>query len=365
LKDTDSVVGIYEVLDPATTISVAAKINPGIKKIYVIYDNSRSGIDSKDLIVDALKESRYEIRYLNMFTINQIMNEVSKLDDDSIVLLGAYHSDVNGYTIPADKFSELISRASSVPVYDLQDYRLGNGVLGGCLLTGNETGRNAAELGIRLLKGESIHEMENSDKHLTACVFDYQQLERFKIPLDILPQGSTIINKPFSFFETYKTLVIGTIILIATLSIFIVLLLWHIGRRRRAELAANQANEELKALYEQLYAIDEQLKFQLTELSAAHENLRLSEEKYRLVAEATNDIIWDWNAENGQIHYSGGLKEMLGYEPTEIEDREAWSRIVLEEDQDSVTRAVIESIKNRKDLSMIEYRVKHKNGDIV
>jgi len=363
LENEDNVVGIYEVLDPAGTINAAAAINPAINKIYVIYDNSKSGIDSKDLIVDALKETDYELVFLNMLSIEKVLETVAKLDQNSIILMGAYSSDIYGYKIPADKFSEQISESSSVPVYDLQNYRMGNGILGGCLLSGSETGRNAAELGIKLLKGEPAGKIGNVKKNLASYIFDYEQLERFQIPLESLPEGSSIINKPFSFFETYRTLVLGTVISFAVLILFILILIWHINKRKRAEMEAKGANQELQALYEQMYAIDQQLKCQLEELSAAHEKLQLSEEKYRMVAEATNDIIWDWNIIDGRIRYSGGLNQILGYDASELPSKEDWFGIMVldhfaEVNQEDIEQYMLRNLKTKS----FEYRVRHKSG---
>ncbi len=362
LANTDNVVGVYEVLDPAGTLRAAAAINPGLRTVYVIFDNSKSGIDSKNLIVEGLRDSEYEIVFLNMLSIKEIFKRVSKLDDSSIILMGAYSSDVYGYKLPADKFSEQISNASAVPVYDLQTYRLGNGILGGHLLSGFETGRNAAELGIRLLNGDPVEKIDNVEKNLAAYIFDHKQLERFQIPLEKLPKGSMIINKPFSFYEAYRALVIGTVISFTVLLIFILVLLWHANKRKKAEMALIAANQELKALYEQMYAIDLQLKHQLEELSIAHKKLLASEEKYRMVAEATNDIIWDWDAEDNKIHYSGGLHQILGYDESEVSTKEDWMSLVIQDYTDQGEIEDIEHVLKNLRSPVSEYRVRHKTG---
>lgn len=365
LKDAENVVGVYEVLNPAETIRAASHINTELEKIYVIFDNSQSGLDSQKLIVEGLTDTKYKLVFLNMLSIDSLLEKISTLDKNSVILMGAYSADANGFRIPADKFAELISKASSVPVYDMMDYRLGHGILGGCLLSGSETGKASAELGVKILRGSSADLLDTVEKTPTAHTYDYEQLQRFRIPMDRLPEECNIINKPFSFFETYKHLVICTVVAFAVLLAFILILLRLIKKRKKAENAAYEANEELKALYEQLYAIDQQLKHQLNELSGAHENLRLSEEKYRLVAEASNDIIWDWNSENRLVYYSSGLKAILGYETTELMNQGAWYQVILAEDKEIFKKEIEKSVEWKQDLSTIEYRVRHKNGDIL
>lgn len=364
LAGADRVTGVYEALDPVGTLDAAVKINPAIEKVYVIHDNSQSGIDSKNQIM--MDHNRYKCKlvFLNMMPIGEITDTLKNLEQDSIVLLGAYNSDVTGYRLPADKFAELISESSAVPVYDMWDFRFGNGVLGGSLLSGATTGNIAAELGIRILEGESVGGIPIVDQNVTEKIYDYTQLERFGIRLDQIPKDSKIINKPFSFYDTYKELVIGIFIAFAVLITYILLLIININNRKKAERKAREANLELTALYEQLYAFDQQQKHQLKELSTAHEMLQLSEEKYRMVAEATNDIIWDWSIHDNVIHHSGGLKEILGYNETEIRCKEDWYNIILPEDLEFALKSIPPDSAEQNSI-IGEYRVRHKSGKII
>ena len=48
-----------------------------------------------------------------------------------------------------------------------------------------------------------------------------------------------------------------------------------------------------------------------TEMSLLEE-VRISEERYALAAEATRDALWDWDVASGQVFYSTNWKAMLG-----------------------------------------------------
>ncbi|MDD3169122.1 MAG: EAL domain-containing protein, partial [Eubacteriales bacterium] len=318
--------------------------------------------DSKQQILEDQLQDRYELIFLYTLPIEEIMKTISTLNKNSVILLCGYTEDAKGYKIPADKFGELICDASSVPVYDMWNFRMGNGVLGGSLLSGETIGGYAAELAIRVLDGEQIDRIDNINEKVAEQIYDYEQLERFGIPLERLPHGSTVINKPFSFFDTYKELVIGTIIAFAVLMIYILLLINNIKNRKKAERQAYKANQELSALYEQLYAIDQQLKHELVERSIALEKLQVSEENYRMVAEATNDIIWDWNPENNLIHHSGGLNQMLGYSDAEFVNKEDFLEIIEKEDLEYVQTEFTKAFQNENHVSACEYRVRHKDG---
>ena len=52
---------------------------------------------------------------------------------------------------------------------------------------------------------------------------------------------------------------------------------------------------------------------EITERKQAEEALKVSEERFRIAAETTNDLIWEWNIVNGTLEWFGAIDEKLGY----------------------------------------------------
>lgn len=52
--------------------------------------------------------------------------------------------------------------------------------------------------------------------------------------------------------------------------------------------------------------------------------LRESVARYNIVAKATSDTIWDWDLQTNKIYWNKGLKDVFGYEESEICDDESW-----------------------------------------
>ncbi|MFM9984215.1 MAG: PAS domain-containing protein [Flavobacteriales bacterium] len=52
--------------------------------------------------------------------------------------------------------------------------------------------------------------------------------------------------------------------------------------------------------------------------------LRESEERFHIIARATNDAVWDYDIVKDQLWWSDGLKDLFGYDPAKIENTLEW-----------------------------------------
>ncbi len=293
INGAKGVTGISEEVDPEGTVKAALKINPNLKEVYVVYDNSESGISTGKMAVNAVHKAAPGVKAiaLNEGTGDGILQKVGQASKDSIILITTYYSDSQGNVMGFEDFCERISRTSHVPVFHIYDFGLGHGALGGSLVSGKVQGEYAGKIALRLLNGEAISRIPIYTLKTNQYIFDYEQLQRFNIDLKKIPQGSEIFNKPFSFLETYKNLVITVLIIFVILVVFIFILLFYIKKisRMRRELA--ESNSELTQIYEELAASEEELRQQFDELTNAQREVRkLNDELELRVAERTNEL---------------------------------------------------------------------------
>ncbi len=52
----------------------------------------------------------------------------------------------------------------------------------------------------------------------------------------------------------------------------------------------------------------------ITDTKRAEKEIRLAKERYDIVMQATNDAIWDWDIEKGEIYWGEGYKTLFGYD---------------------------------------------------
>jgi len=164
--------------------------------------------------------------------------------------------------------------------------------------------------------------------------------------------------------EIYKSLIYFVVIIIFFLLILVFILLRNIYLRTRAEKELRLKNEEITAVYEEITASDEELKGNIQELMQKQEALWRSEERYRVVAELTMDIIWEGDFVNKKRHFfSEKVYDILGYKGWEMEPLDTWFDIVHPEDIEWVRKAIKHQMDDRVEVEAFEYRVKCKGGD--
>src|SRR5262249_52299557 len=133
--------------------------------------------------------------------------------------------------------------AASVPIFGIGDYELGRGIVGGPLMQIQALGREAAEVGLRILKGETPGGINPPSVVFGAPMYDWRELRRGGHSETRLPPGSVVQFREQIVWEQYRwqIILIAATILAQTLLIAYVLLQ---NRRRRAAEVSLQESEE-------------------------------------------------------------------------------------------------------------------------
>jgi diguanylate cyclase (GGDEF)-like protein len=278
--------GIVETIDIEPTIKSIIKLQPTIKDIIVICDSTSTGKLNEEDTKDIIKRLRLDVNFhfyedINIETLDKT---VKKFGDNTAILHVGQLKNNEGEFINYENIGPLISKDIKAANYICWDFALGNGLLGGKVLNSIEHGRAAAGIALKILNGEKVENIPILSKSVSSYTFDYNQLKNLKIDTDKLPDGSAIINKDFSFYETYKKLVWSVISILIILSTFIIILFINVKRRKESERKLQENFEELSAVYEELTATEEELRAQYDELQESEEFLRLSEERYKHLA---------------------------------------------------------------------------------
>ncbi|MBB5519551.1 PAS domain S-box protein [Amphiplicatus metriothermophilus] len=95
----------------------------------------------------------------------------------------------------------------------------------------------------------------------------------------------------------------------------------------------------------------------ITERVRASAALRQSEARFRAVANATADVIWDWNLKDGAVWWSEGFETRFGHPVTdEPSPVESWTDHLHPEDKDRVLAKIHDAIERRRVFWQDTYR---------
>lgn len=129
--------------------------------------------------------------------------------------------------------------------------------------------------------------------------------------------------------------------------------------RKNTELKLTESYRELEAVHEELVHKEIELKLQYDDLNMHENELRRSEERYRLAVEGVNDGIWDWDGKDGRLFMSKQSRTIMGLDDShEYMTIEKWFNVIAKEDQDRFIRSLNRYVTEpQKKHFQIEYRV--------
>jgi diguanylate cyclase (GGDEF)-like protein/PAS domain S-box-containing protein len=101
----------------------------------------------------------------------------------------------------------------------------------------------------------------------------------------------------------------------------------------------------------------------ITDKKRIEDQLRSSEERWKLAVEASGDGLWDWNRQTDQVTYSSRWKTMLGYGEQEIDNSfEAWKQLTHPDDLPQLLLAMEQHLSGKSATFYSEFRLKCKHG---
>ncbi len=108
----------------------------------------------------------------------------------------------------------------------------------------------------------------------------------------------------------------------------------------------------------------DQLNRLISERKTVEKALRENEQRFRIIAQSTNDIFYEWDVKSGVLKWFGDIDSALGYEVGEIKHTlEDWLRLIHPKDRPSLDDAVLLHKESTKPIQYT-YRVMCKDDSI-
>lgn len=134
-----------------------------------------------------------------------------------------------------------------------------------------------------------------------------------------------------------------------------------ISTKKSAEQKLKQHYTELIATKDKLKQANNELESKVAERTRA---LSESEERFRLVARATNDALWDWNLVTNENWWNETFYTKFGFTPSEEHTtRKSWTERIHPADRSAVESGIMSAINSNQPQWTQEYRFRKENGE--
>ena len=229
------ITGVLEKLSVDKNIELGLRLNPDAKKVVAILDNSITGeVERKRFYKSA--ESYPELTFTEInaseLTSTQLRRELKKVSDDSILIYVVMTEDASGKQYTNKESIRLISDNAAVPALRMVEGGIGEGLLGGNVVSMYKSGEIAANIAVSIAGGRDSGQINVMDSPNIYCV-DQLVMNKFGLDMSLLPEETQIINEQKNFFERNQEAMVPSAMLIIFLIIVILWVCIDNFRRRR------------------------------------------------------------------------------------------------------------------------------------
>jgi signal transduction histidine kinase len=174
-----------------------------------------------------------ELEFIDLLGLpmDEVRRRVATLPDDAAI----YYTATYGAGQARDAVP-LLAAAANRPIVSDTVTQIGYGSTGGIVVLPEPIAAEAARRALRILGGEPASRMPVTRGDFTRPVFDWRQLQRWKVNEARLPPGSEIRFRSSSVWEQYRWQVIAALAVVLLQAAMITWLLLERYRRRAAEL---------------------------------------------------------------------------------------------------------------------------------
>ncbi|MCG3212393.1 MAG: Sensor histidine kinase RcsC [Anaerolineae bacterium] len=281
------VTGIIERVSMQDTIQLMLDLPPHPTKIYAIVDDTPSGqgdLQTFTKTTQAYADVSFNVISLTDYTFSELAQRLQKINDDSAVLLLSAYRDRLGTDEDFDDSLQLITANLKVPLYHLWYHGMGDGILGGKIISHYEQGRQAAQIVRDVLTDHRIDVLPVLTDSPNLYAFDYRQMARFGITEADIPAGSLVFNRPESLYQTYRTLIWSVSVVLLVLLGLVALLSVSILKRRQSE-------QKLKASEQKYRTYINSAPYGVFVTDAAGQMLEVNPTAVQLTGYADNDLL--------------------------------------------------------------------------
>ena len=265
--------------------------------------------------------NRITFTYWNDLSLDAMCRRGASLPPNSAVLYGNLIIDAAGIPYEQEAALKALHAACSAPLFGVYEHELGLGIIGGRLASMTTWGQRAAKTALRVLDGEPLARIQCPPTIAEPAAYDWRELQRWNIPKDRLPPRSTVLFRQPTNWEEHRWLIITVLLITLVETALIILLVFNLTRRRRAERL-----------------------------------LRESEYRLRLAAEGAGAGLWSLNLATNVFWLTTQTRRLFSFPEDQTVTLERFLAVVHPDDRDLIHQTLKAALESRGDTS-VKYRI--------
>lgn len=250
IKGLHQASGVVENVDVEKNIDLILSLHPQLDKILIINERSVTGdAMRKEMdIVFPKYANRIKIEHVDSMDMKEIEAKTKSLGQKSVILWVLLYKDKTGRFFTYKENLKQIRRISQAPIYGLWDFYLDYGIVGGFLTSANSQAEAACKIVDQIFSGKMASMIPIVDKSPNRYIFDYHELKTYKINIPPTLNHYEIINKPFSLYDEYKSVIWLLISIASAVLMIVIFLMKNVRKRKHSEMALKNQLEFMRVL---------------------------------------------------------------------------------------------------------------------
>ena len=244
LKSGAGATGILYVTAYKQTIELALKLHPGTEHVFIVSSHPPAGNSWEASARRDLQDFRgAAITYLTDLPLEELRKRLRAVPDGSVVLYVWERLQMgDGKFLETRDVLASIAPSVRVPIYGLSFANVGRGIVGGFVWTMDSRTRKMADLILKVANGAKAGEIP-VEKTPVVPMFDWRELQRWRIDENRLPPGSVVRFRTLTLWEQYHWHIatVGCVLLLQSVLIGALLMQRRRARRSAAALQESEA----------------------------------------------------------------------------------------------------------------------------
>jgi signal transduction histidine kinase len=218
--------------DPAAMIEEILRLRPATRTVLVVIGSSQV----EQFWLKEMKREfgrfadRLQFIFTNDLSFAEILERCRTMPDGSAIFFALLSLDGKGEPRVGSDTLTALHAVANVPMFAL--YGMGEGIVGGPMLSTDDLSRTTAQVALRVLAGESPANIKTPTQRTGQPTYDARELRRWNIDERRLPQASVVLFRAPTTWQRYQRPITFAALLVGIPAVAIVLLVSVIGRRR-------------------------------------------------------------------------------------------------------------------------------------